>query len=172
MQTTSDAHHHNGPRAMTMSDGSPATSTGSLASQRHPGKFPKVPGRRRGTRGFPAAPRESPIFPSGCEGTLGLALECQGGHRAKCQDSPLPRGRPVWMTARREAPADSGNVRVDTRPPQRPNPASRPADSTQATESQGRPHLYTTAGESAKGHRGACPGGGGPPMEGGGAWRV
>ena len=25
----------------------PATSTGSLASQRHPGKFPKVPGRRR-----------------------------------------------------------------------------------------------------------------------------
>ena len=35
-------------------------STGSLASQRHPGKFPKVPGRRRGTRGFPAAPRERP----------------------------------------------------------------------------------------------------------------
>ena len=32
-------------------------STGSLASQRHPGKFPKVPGRRPGTRGFPAAPR-------------------------------------------------------------------------------------------------------------------
>ena len=28
----------------------PATSTGSLASQRHPGKFPKVPGRRRGMR--------------------------------------------------------------------------------------------------------------------------
>ena len=27
-----------------------ATSTGSLASQRHPGKFPKVPGRRRGRR--------------------------------------------------------------------------------------------------------------------------
>ena len=27
------------------------------ASQRHPGKFPKVPGRRRGKRGFPAAPR-------------------------------------------------------------------------------------------------------------------
>ena len=26
----------------------PATSTGSLASQRHPGKFPKVPGRRNG----------------------------------------------------------------------------------------------------------------------------
>ena len=26
----------------------PATSTGSLASQRNPGKFPKVPGRRRG----------------------------------------------------------------------------------------------------------------------------
>ena len=26
----------------------PATSTGSLASQRHPGTFPKVPGRRRG----------------------------------------------------------------------------------------------------------------------------
>ena len=25
-----------------------------------PGKFPKVPGRRRGTRGFPAAPRERP----------------------------------------------------------------------------------------------------------------
>ena len=28
----------------------PATSTGSLASQRHPGKFPKVPGRRRGSK--------------------------------------------------------------------------------------------------------------------------
>ena len=27
----------------------PATSTGSLASQRHPGKLPKVPGRRRGS---------------------------------------------------------------------------------------------------------------------------
>ena len=37
-----------------------ANSTGSLASQRHPGKFPKVPGRRRGKRGFPAAPRERP----------------------------------------------------------------------------------------------------------------
>ena len=36
------------------------TSTGSLASQRHPGKFPKVPGRSRGTRGFPAAPRQRP----------------------------------------------------------------------------------------------------------------
>ena len=35
--------------------GGGATPTGSLASQRHPGKFPKVPGRRRGTRGFPAA---------------------------------------------------------------------------------------------------------------------
>ena len=32
----------------------PATSTGSLASQRHPGKFPKVPGRRRGTRAINA----------------------------------------------------------------------------------------------------------------------
>ena len=32
-----------------------ANSTGSLASQRYPGKFPKVPGRRRGKRGFPAA---------------------------------------------------------------------------------------------------------------------
>ena len=31
-------------------------STGSLASQRHPGKFPKVPCRSRGKRGFPAAP--------------------------------------------------------------------------------------------------------------------
>ena len=37
----------------------PATSTGSLDSQRHTGKFPKVAGRRRGTRGCPAAPRES-----------------------------------------------------------------------------------------------------------------
>ena len=27
-------------------------------TQRHPGKFPKVPGRRRGKRGFPAATRE------------------------------------------------------------------------------------------------------------------
>ena len=32
----------------------PATSTGSLASQRHPGKFPKVPGRRRGQKQYPA----------------------------------------------------------------------------------------------------------------------
>ena len=31
-----------------------------LSTQRHPGKFPKVPGRRRGTRGFPAAPRQRP----------------------------------------------------------------------------------------------------------------
>ena len=38
----------------------PANSTGSLASQRHPGKFSKVPGRRRGKRGFPAATRERP----------------------------------------------------------------------------------------------------------------
>ena len=37
-----------------------SASTGSLASQRHPGKLPKVPGRRRGTRGFPAAPRQRP----------------------------------------------------------------------------------------------------------------
>ena len=44
----------------------PATSTGSLASQRHPGKFPKVPGRRRGKRlrglegvpGLPGAPQD------------------------------------------------------------------------------------------------------------------
>ena len=34
---------------------SPA-STGSLASQRHPGKFPKVPGRRRGWRRLPLTP--------------------------------------------------------------------------------------------------------------------
>ena len=39
---------------------SAAASTGSLASQRPPGKFPKVPGIRRGKRGFPAAPRERP----------------------------------------------------------------------------------------------------------------
>ena len=38
----------------------PANSTGSLASQRHPGKLPQVPGRRRGKRGFPTAPRERP----------------------------------------------------------------------------------------------------------------
>ena len=43
----------------------PATSTGSLASQRHPGKFPKVPGRRRGKRGFPTAPRERPRLEDG-----------------------------------------------------------------------------------------------------------
>ena len=36
-----------GPATSTVPRG-PATSTGSLASQRHPGKFPKVPGRRRG----------------------------------------------------------------------------------------------------------------------------
>ena len=39
------------------------TSTGSLASQMHPGKFPKVPGRRRGKR----------------EGELGVALESLQG---------------------------------------------------------------------------------------------
>ena len=49
----------------------PATSTGSLASQRHPCKFPKVPGRRRGTRGFPAAP-EKDLEPSQPEGKIGL----------------------------------------------------------------------------------------------------
>ena len=56
----------------------PATSTGSLASQRHPGKFPKVPGRRRGTRGFPAATRERPresFFKGSGAGTLGVPLE-------------------------------------------------------------------------------------------------
>ena len=31
----------------------PATATGSLASQRHPGKFPKVPGRRRASCSYP-----------------------------------------------------------------------------------------------------------------------
>ena len=45
---------------MGVSPRGPANSTGSLASQRHPGKFPKVPIRRRGKRGFPAAPRERP----------------------------------------------------------------------------------------------------------------
>ena len=35
------------------------TSTGSLASQRHPGKFPKVPGRRRGPTRLPR-PWDSP----------------------------------------------------------------------------------------------------------------
>ena len=43
----------------------PATSTGSLASQRHPGKFPKVPGRRRGWCPLPGSlllkSLESPI---------------------------------------------------------------------------------------------------------------
>ena len=34
----------------------PANSTGCLASQKHPGKFPKFSGRRRGKRVFPAAP--------------------------------------------------------------------------------------------------------------------
>ena len=36
----------------------PANSTASLTSQRHPGKFPIVPCRSRGKRGFPAATRE------------------------------------------------------------------------------------------------------------------
>lgn len=71
---------------------------------------------------------------------------------------PNVRTAPSHAAAQCEAPADTGNVHVNTRPPQRPNPASRPADSTQARESQGRPHLYTTDGESAGGHRGACPG--------------
>ena len=31
-----------------------------IGTQRHPGKFPTVPGRRRGKRGFPAAPRQRP----------------------------------------------------------------------------------------------------------------
>ena len=46
-----------------------------LASQRHPGKFPKVPGRRRGKRGFPAAPRERP---------------CESFFNASRGPSPLP----------------------------------------------------------------------------------
>ena len=71
---------------------------------------------------------------------------------------PKVRTAPSHAAAQHEAPAGTGNVRVNTRPPQRPNPASRPADSTQATESQGHPHLYTTEGESAGGHRDACPG--------------
>ena len=37
-----------------------ANSTVSLNSQRHPGKFPKVPGRSRGKRLFPATTRERP----------------------------------------------------------------------------------------------------------------
>ena len=43
-----------------------ATSTGSLASQRHPGKFPKVPGRRRGTnsRSLPKLMSNEPVMPS------------------------------------------------------------------------------------------------------------
>ena len=65
-----------------------ATSTGSLASQRHPGKFPKVPGRRRGKRGFPAVPGERPresFFnvsrgpsPLPCGGLLGVAGRLSG----------------------------------------------------------------------------------------------
>ena len=42
----------------------PATSTGSLASQRHPGTFPKVPGRRRGQAvqgGSPDTRRQPPL---------------------------------------------------------------------------------------------------------------
>ena len=38
----------------------PANPTVSLNSQRHPGRFPQIPGRGRGKRGFPAAPRERP----------------------------------------------------------------------------------------------------------------
>ena len=37
----------------------PATSTGSLASQRHPGKFPKVPGRRRPKQETKVKPAEA-----------------------------------------------------------------------------------------------------------------
>ena len=43
---------------VTVSDGSPPNPTASLTSQRHPGKFPQVPGRSRGKRGFHAATRE------------------------------------------------------------------------------------------------------------------
>ena len=59
-----------GPTLSDPIDGSPPGSPvpgilqASLASQRHPGKFPKVPGRRRGTRGFPAAPRQRPRPPT------------------------------------------------------------------------------------------------------------
>ena len=42
----------------------PWTEEPGLASQRHPGKFPKVPGRRRGTRGFPAVPEKDLESPS------------------------------------------------------------------------------------------------------------
>ena len=63
----------------------PATSTGSLASQRHPGKFPKVPGRRRGRRGSQgasrAAPGKSGLHARG-EGERVLALESREGTRA------------------------------------------------------------------------------------------
>ena len=60
----------------------PATSTGSLASQRHPGKFPKVPGRRRGTRGFPAAPRQRP---KGSQASCGVWIEDSGFLSRPCR---------------------------------------------------------------------------------------
>ena len=111
---------------------------------------------------------------SGSECVLGSGRGCteqRGGRKgpacrvtedtppsARMATEPKVRTAPSHAAAQREAPAGTGNVRVNTRPPQRPNPASRPADSTQATESQGHPHLYTTDGESAGGHRDACPG--------------
>ena len=58
----------------------PATSTGSLASQRHPGKFPKVPGRRRGSQ----EGCQGPSRPSGRNRGLPLRRRRgQGPHLAK-----------------------------------------------------------------------------------------
>ena len=42
----------------------PATSTGSLASQRHPGKFPKSPSEGEGNEGFPPPPEKDLESPS------------------------------------------------------------------------------------------------------------
>ena len=47
------------PGPSVFPSGEPGVS-GDFWGSQHPGKFPKVPGRRRGTRGFPAAPRPNP----------------------------------------------------------------------------------------------------------------
>ena len=64
----------------------PATSTGSLASQRHPGKFPKVPGRRRGRVAGRLSGTVSPF-----RAEQGTSLETPSRARALGQEDPLEK---------------------------------------------------------------------------------
>ena len=79
----------------------PATSTGSLASQRHPGKFPKVTVRSEGNEGFLPQPEKDLESPSS---TRLEALVPYHDSRAMTH-SPLPRaGRPDVPGTTRESP--------------------------------------------------------------------